>query len=211
MTVKTAKEFHYATPRLINLPAHIKDTPLLSAAVFHFLGSPQAIEDQIQSLSSLRSDHLIPLRPIVIWEPFPLFCTPQNLELTYCASRLVDILSPNHLELAAPFGEKEKSSMEPSRLEALATNSVDKGIDPDGRGAILVRAGAQGCLVISKAYTARWFLPFYSASSEASPDKIVDSTGAANAFLGSCGVGLLETGSILDAACYGAVGASFAL
>lgn len=40
---------------------------------------------------------------------------------------------------------------------------------------------------------------------------MVDPTGAGNAFLGAYAVGYLETGSVIEAACYGSVGASFAI
>lgn len=212
MTIGSAKHFQYVTPPLTNLPAHIKNTTLLSAAVFHFLASARAIEDQVWCLSGLRSDEAILRRPIIIWEPAPLFCIPENHAATFSASQLVDVVSPNRIELAALFGEKEESGIEPSRVEALtAMGFEDSGIGHGRGGAIVVRAGAQGCFVISKWHAARWFPPFYSVSSGPSPDNIVDPTGAGNAFLGSYGVGLLGTGSIMKVACYGAIGASFAL
>lgn len=60
-------------------------------------------------------------------------------------------------------------------------------------------------LTISRTITPTW-LPAYHQSGSG---KVVNSTGAGNAFLGSFAIGYQDTGSFVEAAKYGAVGASF--
>jgi hypothetical protein len=43
--------------------------------------------------------------PLFIWEPVPDLCIPEELERCYEALKLVDIVSPNHQELASFLGK----------------------------------------------------------------------------------------------------------
>lgn len=206
-----AKQFRYLSPPLRISPAeHLRFTPLLSSTMFHCLASPQDLEKLIISLLHTRCEESIDKRPLVIWEPAPPFCVPENLTASICAARLVDVVSPNHIELAALYGEAE-TALTASRLERMAVEFVERGIGPHGEGTIVVRAGELGCFVRSRAQETRWFPPYHAPAVPTASDRVVDPTGAGNAFLGAYSIGLLETGNILEATCYGVVGASFAL
>lgn len=74
---------------------------------------------------------------------------------------------------------------------------------------VVIRAGEHGSLVTAHDLPLTWVPPFYGSATK--DEKIVDPTGAGNAFLGAYAVGFLKTGDIVRAACYGSVGASFAL
>jgi len=119
---------------------------------------------------------------------------------------MVDVFSPNHLELLALFGI---SSMAFDRLiiESLAVAFLKSGVGANRKGAVLVRAGENGCLTISEDSGPYWQLPYY----ESDHSKIVDTTGAGNAFLGGFAVGYCNTGDFLEASQYGSVAASFML
>jgi sugar/nucleoside kinase (ribokinase family) len=143
---------------------------------------------------------------------------------------LVDVFSPNHLELAAFFGESLSPSASASasegysekdktktKIEELALKFLDSGVGPSGNGLMLIRAGEHGCLLRSRALPSPVWIPtFYDPDSGSKPRKqhakVIDPTGAGNAFLGAFAMGYLKTGgSVVEAACYGSVGASFAL
>lgn len=155
-------------------------------------------------------------KPLIIWEPLPSSCTPDNLNAFCNAARSVDVLSPNHVELAGIIGKYEESLFEKDLIEELALAFLQSGVGESAQGAVVVRAGEHGCLVQSNDQPARW-LPAYhhpfSAEETTSTvsSMIVDPTGAGNTFLGAFAIGFLSTRDVYQAACYGAVGASFAL
>lgn len=60
-------------------------------------------------------------------------------------------------------------------------------------------------LTVSRTIPPTWLPAYYEPGSE----KVVNSTGAGNAFLGSFAIGYQETSSYVEAVKYGAVGASF--
>lgn len=77
---------------------------------------------------------------------------------------------------------------------------------------MIIRAGKHGSLVTAHNLPLTWIPPFYGPEQRADRNRrIVDTTGAGNAFLGAYAVGFLQTGDVVKAACYGSVGASFAL
>ena len=96
-----AKTFRYTTKPLKTEPRHLLDTPLLSAQCFHLLTSPHDAMDQVRELMSLRHSRAIEEPPMIIWEPAPASCLPENLAACLEAMKLVDVFSPNHIELAA--------------------------------------------------------------------------------------------------------------
>ena len=123
----------------------------------------------------------------------------------------VDVFSPNHLELLSLFGNQVEPFSK-STLEELSNRCLGSGIGPDGQGIIVVRAGEHGCLLMRRDCEAVWIPPYYGAEGmRDGQDKIVDTTGAGNAFLGGLAVGYNETNSWVEACYYGTVAASFVL
>jgi sugar/nucleoside kinase (ribokinase family) len=207
-----AKEFKYTTPFLAVQEDKLKQTALLASKTFHYLAGPEDLKARVSKLLALRTEAGIEERPLIVWEPAPLSCRPENLEACMEAAASVDILSPNHLELAKLFSEPHSDIIDKDKIEVLASKCLDHGVGPDGNGTVIVRAGENGCFVSNRNHVSAWFDPFYALRSGETPNaKIVDPTGAGNAFLGSYAVGYLKTGSVIEAACYGSVGASFAL
>lgn len=207
-----AKDFKYTTPVLAVQEDNLKHTTLLASKLFHLLAGPEDLKARVSKLLALRAEAGIEERPLIIWEPSPLSCGPENLEACMEAAASVDILSPNHLELAKLFSEPHSDVLDKNKIEVLASKWLDRGVGPDGNGSVIVRAGENGCFISNRNDLSAWLDPFYSLMSEETPNpNIVDPTGAGNAFLGSYAVGYLETGSVIKAACYGSVGASFAL
>jgi sugar/nucleoside kinase (ribokinase family) len=125
------------------------------------------------------------------------------------AIKLVDILPPNHIELASFFGIALSNDglLDRSIIEGLARKCLASGIGPSEQGTVVFRAGHEGCCVYSRNQKEFvWLPPFY----ENSP-KVIDPTGAGNAFLGGFAMGLRETADDVLAACYGSVASTFAL
>ncbi|OKO97755.1 hypothetical protein PENSUB_9681 [Penicillium subrubescens] len=207
-----AKGFKYTTPILAVQEDNLKHTSLLDSKAFHYLAGPEDLKARVSKLLALRAEAGIEERPLIIWEPSPLSCGPENLEACMESAASVDILSPNHLELARLFSEPQPDVIDKDKIEDLASKCLDRGVGPDGNGTLIVRAGENGCFISNRNNPAAWLDPFYATMPGETPNaKTVDPTGAGNAFLGSYAVGYLETGSVIKAACYGSVGASFAL
>jgi sugar/nucleoside kinase (ribokinase family) len=206
-----AKTFEYITPTLDVLPPHLKESALLSSRSFHLLSSPKTLIGQVSSLLGLRLEEEENERPLIIWEPLPAACVPENFENFIQACKVVDIFSPNHVELNRIFGVEGSELVNRDILERHALAFVEAGIGVSADGAFVLRAGEDGCLVASKSQAPTWLPPFYDPGKERDSNQVVDPTGAGNAFLGSFAIGFLKTESLTEAACYGNVGASFAL
>lgn len=155
-------------------------------------------------------------RPVWIWEPVPDLCVPEELAHCLDALKVIDVISPNHAELCALFGEvphKADGSINSETIETCTFKLVSSGIGKTYSGSVVVRCGKEGCFVAQRARTS-WF-PAYHETAE----RVVDPTGGGNAFLGAMGVSIarqaaemrLHFGTICAAALAGNVGASYAI
>lgn len=170
------------------------------------------LEKRVSVLLSMRAHAGIKEAPFIIWEPGPLFCKPENLSACLKAARMVDVFSPNHLELLALCDKAPEPAFEKSGVEVLAKKFLESGVGSDSEGTVIVRAAEHGSVVMSRGIPPNWIPPYYEPGPGAQSNaKVVDPTGAGNAFLGAFAIGYLKTGNIPEAACYGTVGASFAL
>ncbi|KAB8225998.1 Ribokinase-like protein [Aspergillus novoparasiticus] len=207
-----AKEFKYTTPILAIQDSSLKNTLLLTSRTYHYLETPQNITSRVSSLLALRQKAGESERPLIIWEPAPFSCKVDNLQSCLDAARMVDVFSPNHLELAALFGQSRPVVADKHKIESQALRFLDSGVGPNGKGTVIVRVGEHGCFIIARDMSPTWLPPFYRYGPGNRPDaKVVDPTGAGNTFLGAFAAGYLQTGSIVEAGCYGSVGASLAL
>jgi len=141
--------------------------------------------------------------PVVVWEPVPDFCTPKNLQLCFNAAKLVSVISPNHVELAAFFGDPPDKALE--RIEHYCQRFIDSGIGEDMIGYIVVRCGKDGCYVASRK-GAQWIPAYHNSAG-----KVVDPTGGGNAFLGGLAVALARGKGMKEGCVWGSVAASFAI
>ncbi|KAI1435169.1 putative PfkB family kinase [Xylaria sp. CBS 124048] len=123
-----------------------------------------------------------------------------------------------------------------STIESQATHFLTAGINPHKTGHAVIRAGEHGVLVQSLTHPPQW-LPTYYTSIPSTPStpststtdnkndendknknkkknkKVIDATGAGNAFLGAFAVSFHDArpGDVVEACLRGAVAASFAL
>lgn len=129
---------------------------------------------------------------------------------------MVDVFSPNHIELGACFGYSFVQGVDLKLVESLATEILESGF-PNGReGSVVIRAAEHGSLVASHPSARTWCPAFYQSTMRDTGviqphPKVIDPTGAGNAFLGGYAIALQETPDFVKAARYGTVAASFAL
>lgn len=139
----------------------------------------------------------------------------------YQALKFVDVLSPNYVELSGFYGggPGPRGEIDREFLTSTCADILFRGFGAQRKGAVVVRAGREGCYVATHSST-EW-LPAYHKSPEdadAGPNvRVVDPTGGGNAFLGGLAVGLVRTGSgpslenVNTAAAFASVAASFAI
>ena len=205
---RTAKTFKYTTTPLRAGPIHLSDTSLLHAKAFHFFGSPRDILAQVPELLRMRAARAITARPFLVWEPLPASCKPEELGAFEDACKLVDVFSPNHLEMAALFANQMHSGEEIEDIEHMGQRLLDAGINLQGEGAVIIRAGEDGAIAMVRGRATSRSPAFYEKDSP----KVVDVTGAGNAFLGGYIAGWLNSkGDMEEAMSHGHVAASFAL
>ncbi|KAF1947637.1 putative PfkB family kinase [Clathrospora elynae] len=190
------KKFQYKTPPLKTWPAHLINTPLLGAKAFHFFATAEEVTKQ----------HGLKERPLIVWEPFPTACAVQNRQAFMKACKYVDLFSPNHLELSAPFENTPSKAFQPEKLEIYASE-FSEAMGRTGNGIVIVRAGEHGSLTVQAPDTKTWLPPYYSKGAK----EIADPTGAGNTFLGGFIRGWNDTYDTAEASIYGNVAASFAI
>lgn len=142
-----------------------------------------------------------------MWEPAPPFCRRDTKDAHLEAAKLVDVFSPNHLELQAFFRDLP-AAFDRRVVEDCAAAFLDSGVGPDGTGTLVIRAGEHGCLVASNSTAGRClrWLPAPAASS------VVDATGAGNTYLGAFTFAMAGCGKdAVQAAAVANVAASFAI
>ncbi|EER40700.1 PfkB family carbohydrate kinase [Histoplasma capsulatum H143] len=185
------RNFRYLTPKLRLDHNSLSQSQVFSRS-FHIVCSSerccQIVEGILQRREEiLQSKQVEPSiakqRPIFVWEPVPDSCHPKELPMFYKALKYVDVVSPNDLEFAAMFGN-ESWNYGNSSDRAIADAIVKSGIGQDGSGILVVRAGKDGCYAFCGDLSLH--IPSYRGL------KVVDPTGAGNAFLGALSQALVS-------------------
>lgn len=218
------RAFKYLTEKKRLTADDLTDT-LAAAKSFHLICSPLRAIDQVKGVlakhkepgtmadakstpsNNITSESFVSQsRPIFIWEPVPDLCTPEELQNTLEALHHVDVISPNHEELAAIFSYTHPDQPSKDVIEEHAQRLLDSGIGPQKQGAVVVRAGAEGCFVLTPSQK-RWLHAYHS-----DPSRVIDPTGGGNGFLGGLAVGLVRTDfDVVEAARWGSVAASLTI
>ena len=206
----SGKTFHYPTPLLQPEAKQPEGTNLLNSAAFHGLASPDNLVTQVEALLRSRQSSNAETKPLLIWEPLPSSCNSVNLDTHLQACKCVNVFSPNHLELAALLSESENCTDAVGRveIEAYSQKLLDL-LDQETNTSliIVIRAAEHSCLILPRSCQVFWLPSVYQLA----PSKIVDFTGAGNAFLRALGMLLQSNGNIKEAAIHGTITASFAL
>jgi len=223
-----ALAFTYATPKLRLDHTALPRSHLL-AKCFHLICNPTRCIDLVTEILAERNRlagsfsppaGVLPL-PLFIWEPVPDRCTEVEKNNMYQALKFIDVLSPNYVELSGFYGGGPGPRGEINRefLMLICTDLLLNGFGTSREGAVVVRAGREGCYVATHSLT-EWFPAYHKPSKDAqagSNMRVVDPTGGGNAFLGGLAVGLVRTRSgegpesVSAAAAFASVAASFAI
>ena len=201
------REFKYLTEKK-RLTTDDFTLELLRTRSLHLVCSSSRCMEQVSRLLDRRRETFGKdfTRPMVIWEPVGDLCIPEELSNTYKALQYVDVISPNHEELGSLFNFKHSSNVDRKAVETHVNKLLARGIGPIGDGAVVVRAGKEGCFTAD--LNKRKWLPAYHQDS----DRVVDPTGGGNGFLGGLAVGLVRNdGDLVEAARWGSVAASFCI
>ncbi|CAJ2512343.1 Uu.00g053580.m01.CDS01 [Anthostomella pinea] len=145
------RAFRYTTPKQ-RLTAADLTPELLTSRSFHLICSPTRCRELVTEIKSKRSGLSTPgggnlPKAIFIWEPVPDLCTTD--ELLNCTNTLplIDVISPNHSELAGFMGD---SGLDPDTGE-ISTRAIERACEqllgsmPLQSFAIVVRAAEKGC------------------------------------------------------------------
>lgn len=194
------------------MPADLATSSLLEAAAFHLLSSPDLAKEQVEQLLELRRQKGVEGHPLLVWEPLPGLCKREMAEAHLSAAKLVDVFSPNHIECLALFSDwqppqnsSDKKPLDRVEIERCADLILESGVGRQSEGAVLIRAGGDGCLVSSESIPGRhkWLPPLHMFER-----CIVDATGAGNTFLGALAFSLQRGEDIVQAAMSASVATS---
>ncbi|KAJ6120691.1 hypothetical protein N7523_004971 [Penicillium sp. IBT 18751x] len=194
------RDFKYLTPKLRLEPSMLSEAQVWSRT-FHMVCSAarcmSIVADILRRREELRSAGRAPStkhaaeRPIFVWEPVPDLCTPEEQEKFFEANRVVDVVSPNHMELGMMF-ELPGWTVDSEQGQSLVQRIVHSGIGPNGDGCLAIRAGKEGCYAYSGDQIL--WLPAYHQPDASGSTVVLDPTGAGNSFLGALAQGMVTAG-----------------
>lgn len=193
-------DFKYLTPKLRLEPSMLSETQVWSRT-FHMVCSASRcmsiVNEILQRRDQLRQAGQAPatehasVRPIFVWEPVPDLCTPAEQEKFFEANRVVDVVSPNHLELGMLFDQPGWTESD-EKSRCLVRRIVDSGIGPNGDGCLAIRAGKDGSYAYSRGQ--KLWLPAYHQPDTTDSTPVLDPTGGGNSFLGALAQGMVSVG-----------------
>ncbi|KAG8626726.1 hypothetical protein KVT40_005671 [Elsinoe batatas] len=205
------RDFKYLTPK-IRISEDDLTADLLTSKTFHMVCSPTRAIDLVKGIT-MRQKQLHPDLPTpkFMFEPVPDLAVPEALTDTLDTINYVDVLSPNHSELANLFnrlGEVHENGFRPAVVEECAEEMLTHATNHNRSLCIVVRAGKEGCyLAVNFPNRIRKWLPPYHTEQ----DRVVDPTGGGNGFLGGFSAGLAQTGDVTEAVAWGTISASFCI
>lgn len=213
------RAFRYTTPKL-RIDENSLTPELIMSKSFHLISHPTRCMSVVEGIMKRRRKLFDERgesgsRPLFIWEPVPDLCIPSEWENCEKALKMVDCLSPNHVELAGFFGWESEAddhgSVRKDTVELLVSQLIDVGIGPSGEGTVVVRAGKDGCCVARRALEGEiaitWLPAYHSSDSGA----VVDPTGGGNTFLGGLAEALVNGKTAEEAAAYASIAAGVAI
>ena len=87
-------DFRFLTPKVRLFASDLNNTQLESRS-FHILCAPPRAVQMVKEIQYAGSQ---PRPPIIVWEPVPGNCKPQDLPSCLDALKYVDVISPNYAE-----------------------------------------------------------------------------------------------------------------
>jgi len=192
--------FEYLTPRIRITPKDLAPENL--SDYLHFICSPARAKSIMDEVDEIEGWH-----PTTIYEPIPDRCVPEELPALRVILPKIDILSPNAMEaltiLSMSVENVTREMVEDACLQLLAMD-----VGKEGKGAVIIRSGELGAYVKQGRKKGLWIDAYWG---ENRLEKVVDVTGAGNAFLGGLAAGLALGKNLYEAVLYATVSASFTI
>ncbi|KIJ70310.1 hypothetical protein HYDPIDRAFT_35709, partial [Hydnomerulius pinastri MD-312] len=192
--------FKYLTPRIRLTPRDLDGTRLARPLALHFICSPTRALQIISEAKQVEG-----WKPIMIFEPIPDRCVPEELPSLIMALPSLSVLSPNADEALGLLSLT--SAVTRDTVQTAAARFLELGVGDSGTGCVIIRSGALGAYVATRAEGGRWVDAFWTLHDS---EKVVDVTGAGNSFLGGFAAGLhLTDGDVYEATFFASVSASY--
>lgn len=204
--------FKYLTPK-VRLEVSSLNPAQVMAKSFHMVCSPDRCIDITTKLrESRKAINPNCQDPVIIWEPIPDLCSPDELLRLQEAARNCTVISPNHEELKMFFppelANSETQEELVSRLIGWNTQeqrhqpSIHNSHLPFSQPAVIIREGANGSTAYFYPHTHSLstpltiHLPAYHTPSTS--NSVTDPTGGGNTYLGALALtlGLLSTNTL---------------
>ncbi|CEP11857.1 hypothetical protein [Parasitella parasitica] len=209
------RDFEYIHPIIRATTDDFPDDWIKSVKILHLICSPERAIDIIDHWKQRELDLEALEKTKFLWEPLPWACLPKNLDLIYKAVERVDIITPNHEELADMLGLKfdtitsRHNNKMKDVIEFCAKQFMRK---IEGNHVLLVvRCSKFGAMTMTNNKAdvpIHWTPAFWNWKTDG--NHVVDVTGAGNSFCGGYCYGYIHTdGNIKESALYGAVSASY--
>lgn len=173
------RDFYYETPKKrIEVMDILAYDRLLQSKSLHLICSIERCEEIIDTILANRSD-----LPLIIWEPVPYDCVPENFEALVKVLHKVDVFTPNLIE-AQNFISVTSTEIETSEIRGFIEKHFFSYMTKENAGT-LIRCGERGCYIKTKDLDLH--LPAYHDDQA----KVIDPTGGGNLFCGGFMMGYL--------------------
>ncbi|CAO3592230.1 unnamed protein product [Absidia cylindrospora] len=196
------RDFEYIHPIIRNTPADFPDEWIQSMTMVHIICSTERAIDIVSEWRD-RETKLSKSQPTqFLWEPLPWACLSENYQHIKEAGKYVDIITPNHEEVASMLG-LETEGIDPIDLVEKCGQHLTRDFP---HATIVIRASKYGAAIWSPSCsTSVWVPPYWTTS-----EHVVDVVGAGNAFCGGFMVGWQRShGDAVLSAMYGSISSSF--
>ncbi|WVQ73197.1 hypothetical protein IAR50_002763 [Cryptococcus sp. DSM 104548] len=206
--------FEYLSKPLILTPKSLEGTafgdPL--PAVTHFISYPAPrAANVLGEMEALRKSR--GWEPLVVWEP-----EDEEIDAVTVLAPHIDILGPNHNEALALYALFTGPEFTDDDLKPILERVCRSLAHLQPRIGAIIRAGHMGCCYAAldpRGYRpeVKWVPAYWGkeVGREGWERKVVDPTGAGNAFMGGVAAALLEGKTFDDAVKWGTVAASFVI
>ncbi|KAI6035433.1 Ribokinase-like protein [Pisolithus orientalis] len=165
-------------------PRDLHETRFAWPRALHFICSPTRALEIISEVEQVDR-----WEPTMIFEPIPYRCVPEELPSLVKVLPFISVLSPNAEEALSLLSMPTPVTKE--SVETAAVRFLNMGMGSAGKGCVIIRSGALGAYLATKASGGQWVDAFWTPNDNG---KVIDVTGAGNSFLGGLAAGLLLTG-----------------
>ncbi|KAK5102290.1 Double-stranded RNA-containing particles stability [Exophiala xenobiotica] len=191
------RAFKYLTPKVRLEVSSLNESQLMSKS-FHMVCSPERCLDITTKLQDARRARKQDQNPVVVWEPIPDLCSPEELARLQSAAMHCSVVSPNHDELKMFFSPKVVQTASQADLVAklLAWDvSPANNSHPSSLPIAIVREGANGSTAYFHSASDRGPPPSLHLPAYHNPDmasSVIDPTGGGNTYLGALAIALTD-------------------